>query len=88
MVKGVFFRLMGRPADAIPYGTQDEEQSLHVVTPVKYTQHRQQQTVLEHSVVTTRTEVAEPALVVAGDAANNNGSIGFVQVLFLTLKTH
>lgn len=30
-------RLIGRTTtDAIPYGTQDEEQSLHTVTPVKY----------------------------------------------------
>ncbi|GAV03914.1 hypothetical protein RvY_14278 [Ramazzottius varieornatus] len=48
MVKDKLMRLIGRTTtEAIPYGTQDEEQSLHTVTPVKY------RTVLETTITTS-----------------------------------
>ncbi|OQV25362.1 hypothetical protein BV898_01041 [Hypsibius exemplaris] len=57
MVKGVFYRLIGRQVDGIPYGTHDEEQSLHVVTPVKYSKT----VVLEQSVTAQTVEPAKVA---------------------------
>lgn len=51
MVKDKLMRLIGRTTtEAIPYGTQDEEQSLHTVTPVKY------RTVLETTITTSTLE--------------------------------